>query len=94
MEKDKMKKTTWLALMLSGAFFGVLFSLEDAITAYRESEGLLCFFEILRGVATGALVGSICASLVSRLEVGSEKPPSSDNGGIKQVDDVGKDKAP
>lgn len=89
-----MKKTTWLALVLIGAFVGVLFSLEDAITACRESEGLLCFFEILRGVAAGAWVGSICASLISRLEVGSENPPSSDNGGIRQVDELGKEKLP
>jgi hypothetical protein len=69
-----MRKTIWLVFMLIGGFVGVLFSLEDALKAYGESEGLLCFFEIFRGVVAGALVGSICASLISRLGVGGENP--------------------
>jgi hypothetical protein len=89
-----MGKKIWMAFMLIGALFGVLFSLEDAVTAYRESEGLLCFFEILRGVTAGALVGSIFASLISRLEAGSENPASSDNEGIEHADDVKKDELP
>jgi ABC-type uncharacterized transport system permease subunit len=80
--------------MLAGAFVGMLFSLEHAQTAYRESEGLLCFFELLRGMAVGALAGSIGASLLSRLEGQSENPPSPNNGGVEQVDVVGKDKLP